>query len=162
MTDAEKKIIQEAILNEVEGAQFYRMAASQAPTPEAVEALNKLAEEEVHHIDFLKRLADEISNGEITVDSALEAAIPSPDIYNWGKLDKQSLSLGLSVFSVGMQMERDSIAFYENAKKELADEKSRKVFDILIRWEQSHLDQFSKQYELYKQEWWAEQGYSPI
>ena len=162
MRDAEKRIIQEAILNEVEGAQFYRMAATQAPTPDGVEALNKLAEEEVHHIEFLKRLAQEMSEGEITVDAALEADIPSPDVYNWGKLDKSSLSLGLSVFSVGMQMERDSIAFYEKSKKELSDEKSQKVFDILIRWEQAHLDQFTKQYELYKQEWWADQGFSPM
>ncbi|MFM9413960.1 ferritin-like domain-containing protein [Peptococcus simiae] len=160
MTDI-KDIINQAILNEVEGAQFYRMAATQNTTPEAVEALNKLAEEELAHIDYLKRFSDEVAGGDITVDEALSANVPSPEIYSWGKLDKQSLNLALSVFSVGMQMERDSIAFYEDAKKKVDDPKAKKVFDELIKWEQVHLDQFATQYDIHKKEWWADQGFSP-
>lgn len=76
-------------------------------------------------------------------------------------MDKQNLNLALSVFSVGMQMERDSIAFYEDAKKQVDDPQAKKVFDELIKWEKVHLDQFATQYEIYKQEWWADQGFSP-
>lgn len=161
MTATEKRIIQEAILNEIEGAQFYRMASMQAPSEEAKAALNKLAEEEIQHVDFLEELANQMSAGEITVESALESDVPSPDIYNWGKIDKNSLSLSLSVFSIGMQMERESIAFYKEARDQFADDKSKRLFDLLIRWEESHLDQFTTQYERYKREWWDEQGYEP-
>ncbi|MFR4400786.1 MAG: ferritin-like domain-containing protein [Peptococcus niger] len=160
MKDIEN-IINQAILNEVEGAQFYRMAASQNANPEAIEALNKLAEEEVAHIEYLRQFSKEVAGGTITVDGALSANVPSPEIYSWGKMDKQNLNLALSVFSVGMQMERDSIAFYEDAKKQVDDPQAKKVFDELIKWEKVHLDQFAAQYEIYKQEWWADQGFSP-
>lgn len=46
MKDAERKIIEQAILNEVEGAQFYQMAAAQAPNDDVKEAFLHLTEEE--------------------------------------------------------------------------------------------------------------------
>ncbi len=96
MKDIEN-IINQAILNEVEGAQFYRMAASQNANPEAIEALNKLAEEEVAHIEYLRQFSKEVAGGTITVDGALSANVPSPEIYSWGKRDKQNVNLSLSV-----------------------------------------------------------------
>lgn len=162
MTDVEKKIIEEAILNEVEGSQFYRMAAAQAPTEEAKEAFLHLAEEEQGHITYLKKLSEEMAAGTITVDKVIMEASSAPRVYKWGALDKKSLSLAMAAFSIAVQMERDSIAFYKDAKEKLSDEKSKAIFDTLIRWEEDHLQLFSTQYELYKREWWAEQGFSPL
>ena len=42
---------------------------------------------------------------------AYELNPPSPEIYKWEKLDKRSIP-AMTVFSIGMQMEKDAIKFY--------------------------------------------------
>ena len=61
-----------------------------------------------------------------------------------------------------MQMEKDSIKFYEEAKKKTNIEEAKSLFDLLIKWEYVHLEQFSEQYEMYRQQWWDEQNFSPF
>ena len=84
--------------------------------------------------------------------------IPSPEIYKWDKVDKLYSTKEMSIFGIGMQMEKSSIDFYENAKSQY----SKDLFDLLIKWEKIHLDQFSNQYNILKEEWWAEQGFAPF
>lgn len=159
----ELSIISQAILNEVEGYDFYKMASSQATSEDSKEALLELANEEKKHENYLKKLWSQISGGaEINIKNIVEAGIniPSPDIYHWGKVDKDSLSMAMSVFSIGMQMEQDSIKFYEN--ENVSSQASRELFELLLKWEHIHLAQFEEQYELLKNEWWSEQGFAPF
>ncbi len=163
MNKAELKIIGQAILNEVEGYEFYKMAANQAGTGQSKEAFLELANEELKHVDYLKSLFDKLKDGKSDdIDLALQANPPSPEIYKWENIDNEYNSLAMSVFGIGIQMEKDSIEFYENAKKEIKDEDARQLFDILIQWEKVHLDQFIEQYDKYKENWWAEQSFAPF
>lgn len=159
----ELDVISQAMLNEVEGYEFYKMAAGQKGTNESKEAFLELANEELKHVEYLKKLFDSIKSGvEDDIKLAFEASPPSPDIYNWEKVDKEYTSLAMSVFSIGIQMEKASIEFYENAKKNTSFEEGRKLFDLLIKWEYVHLQQFTEQYEMYKEDWWADQGFAPF
>lgn len=156
-------IIGQAILNEVEGYEFYRMAANQAGTSESKESFLELANEELKHVEYLKALFNKIKNSdEDDIRLALQATPPSPDIYNWSKVDKELTSLAMSVFSIGMQMEKASIEFYENAKERTHFEEGKKLFDLLIKWEKIHLDQFTEQYNIYREDWWADQSFAPF
>lgn len=108
----ELDIISQAILNEVEGYEFYRMAANQAGTEDSKDAFMELANEELKHVEFLEALFNKIKKDEgDDIKLAFDAAPPSPDIYNWEKV---------------------------------------------------HLEQFTEQYNIYKDEWWADQSFAPF
>lgn len=163
MNEKELTIIKQAILNEIEGYEFYNMAAQQAGTSESKEAFKELANEELKHAEYLKELFNKIKDnpGDDFKLSFLENP-PSPNIYDWKKLDKQYTSLAISVFGIGIQMEKASIDFYEDAKANTNYEEAKKFYDILIKWEKVHLDQFTEQYNIYKQDWWNEQEFAPF
>lgn len=161
----ELAIISQAILNEVEGREFYLMASSQAASKGTKEAFLELANEERKHEEYLKKLWNELSGGsELDIESALDSGIeiPSPNIYHWGKVDEDSLSSTMSVFSIGMQMEQDSVKFYEDAISKLSSRAGKELFELLIKWENVHLTQFNEQYKLLKEEWWSYQEFSPF
>ncbi len=162
MHKEELDIIRQAILNEIEGYEFYKLASTKG-SEEIKAAFKELADEELKHVEFLKTLFEVINTNdsdEMKLD--LQEALPSPGIFKWEKVGKELNSFAMSVFSIGMQMEKDSIEFYQNAKDLTNINAVKELFDILIEWEKVHLDQFTTQYNLYKEEWWAEQSFSPF
>ena len=161
----ELAIISQAVLNEVEGYEFYKMASNQANTDGTKEAFMELAKEELKHADYLRKLWRKLSDGgDINIKSIAEAGIeiPSPNIYNWDKVDKSFTSVAMSIFGIGIQMEQSSIKFYEDAKTKVKSQVSMDLFNILINWEKVHLLQFTEQYNNLKEDWWAEQGFAPF
>jgi rubrerythrin len=165
MYKEELSIISQAVLNEVEGYEFYKLAASQATSSGTKEAFLELANEELKHADYLKKLWSKLSSGdEITIEEILGTGIeiPSPEIYRWDKTDKSNASVAMSVFGIGIQMEKSSIEFYEDAKPKVTSDASKGLFDLLIGWEKVHLKQFTEQYSILKEDWWAEQGFAPF
>jgi rubrerythrin len=163
MNKKELEVIKQAILNEVEGYEFYNMAAKHAAKGESKTAFLELANEELKHVEYLQKLFAKIKdNKEDDLSLALESDIPSPNIYNWDKVEREQSSLAMSVFNIGIQMERDSIEFYEEAKKNTELKEARELYDILIKWEKVHLDQFITQYNIQKENWWADQNFAPF
>lgn len=163
MINKELEVISQAILNEVEGYEFYKLASDQAGTSESAEAFLELANEELKHVEFLKTLFDLVKNGsEDDAKLAFDAKPPSPDIYNWKKVDKQFSNMAMSVFGIGIQLEKASIEFYENAKANSNFQAAKELYDILIKWEYVHLEQFTNQYNSYKDQWWFDQGFAPF
>lgn len=163
MLKKELEVISQAILNEVEGYEFYKMAANQDETFASKEAFMELANEELKHIEFLKELFNNIKDGkEDELGLAHGVKPPSPDIYNWEKVDDKYTSMAMSVFGIGIQMEKDSIEFYKNAKDKTNIDKAKEIYDLLIEWEKVHLEQFTEQYEMYRENWWADQGFAPF
>ena len=68
----------------------------------------------------------------------------------------------MTVFSIGMQMEKDAIKFYTEARDKTEVDELREIYQILIKWEEVHLNEFTQQYNVYKNEWWAEQNFAPF
>jgi rubrerythrin len=165
MYKEELEIISQAVLNEMEGYEFYKMAGEQATAQGTKEAFMSLANEELKHSEYLNKLWTVLSDGgEINVEQILFAGItiPSPEIYRWDKTNKLYATKEMSIFGIGMQMEKGSIDFYEEAKNKVKSKSSKDLFDILIKWEKVHLDQFTNRYNMLKEEWWAEQRFSPF
>lgn len=163
MKKEELTIIKQAIINEIEGYEFYKMAAEKANTMETKSAFEELAKEELKHSEYLQDLFNNIKDNEGD-DFKLAFLVnpPSPKIFNWGKIDRDSASLAVSVFGIGVQMEKESVEFYKNAKEKTQYEEAKKLYDILIGWERTHLEQFEEQYQLYQDEWWNKQGFAPF
>ena len=163
MLKEELDVIKQAILNELEGYEFYKMAGEQAGTGGSAEAFLELASEEKKHIDYLEALFIKVKDGvEDEKAMAFSEGPPSPNIYKWDALDKDLTSLAMSVFSIGMKMEIDSVDFYTKAKESTKLDEAKQLYDLLIKWEKVHLDQFTKQYELYREDWWSYQNFAPF
>lgn len=158
----ELDIISQAILNEVEGYEFYKMAANQVGKGESKLAFLELANEELKHAEYLRALFEKIKDNDKDNIKLALADPPSPNIYNWEKVDKENTSLAMSVFGIGIQMEKDSIKFYEKAMEKTSFEEGKRLFKLLIKWEEIHLEQFTEQYNLYREDWWADQGFAPF
>jgi len=160
---AEKEIIKKALINENEGYQFYKMAASQSETEEENDSFMKLAKEELKHIEYLKELYEKMKNNSEDELSIFDITPPdSPQIFNWENVSKEKGDMALSVFSIGIKMEKESVDFYKNAAKETNNEEAKKLYETLIDWEYQHLRDFEKQYDMLKDDWWNEQGFAPF
>lgn len=156
-------IIKQAILNELEGYEFYKMAMAHADTDEVKAAFKSLAEEEQDHIEWLNELFHKIKDDpEDDFKLASLEDRPSPGVFNWSNIDRKHAGLAVSVFGIGIQMERASVEFYEKAAASTAYPAAKELFHTLAKWETVHLNAFSKEYDKLQENWWADQGYAPF
>jgi rubrerythrin len=163
LKDTELKVIQTAIINELEGYEFYKMAHSQADDEEVKAAFLKLADEERKHIEWLKDLFEQIKDSmdDVINLTAIEA-VPGPGIFKWENLDRKHAGLAVSAFGIGIQLERMSVEFYDKAAKNTTYPAARSLFETLSKWEQVHLDTFSQEFDKLQAFWWADQGFAPF
>lgn len=163
MTQTELKLLKKAILNEVEGYEFYKLAAQGTSNQETADTFMLLAKEEEKHVEWLQRLLNELSDDtNVAFELASIDMPPSPEIFRWEKIQEEDAHRSLTVFSIGLQMEKASAEFYEAGAKEAENEKVKQLFDILSKWEWAHYTQFLKEYEILMDMYWNEQGYSPF
>lgn len=162
MTSNDLKVIRQALLNEQEGIDFYQLAAGRAASQEAREAYEQLAAEEQKHVDWLlalyRNIRDEETQG---FDPSIFEEPPAPGLYNWKVIGRESGSLAVSVFGIGITLEKAAIDFYTTAAEQTQIPAARALYEKLIRWENQHLEQFLKDYDTLKEEWWDKQGFSP-
>ncbi|MBS3810578.1 MAG: ferritin family protein [Halanaerobiales bacterium] len=159
----ELEVIKEAILNENEGYQVYSIAAQKMDREEMKKSFKKLAAEELKHIEWLKDLYKSFEEeGELKF-SVDEITLPAkPKIFKWEKIDEENLSFALSVFGIGVKMEKESIEYYKNAASSTNSEVAKKLYKKIINWEYQHLNFFQEQYDMIREDWWAEQNFQPF
>ncbi len=163
MKQFEIEMIKQAILNEIEGYEFYKLAGGQASTTEVKQAFEQLASEELEHVKWLERLFENMRDD--ASDSEMLQSLPNPPtpgIFKWDALDRSNAGVAVSVFGIGMQMEEASVKFYEEAARKTENTEAKKLFSLLVQWEQVHFEQFSKEYENLKKQWWSHQSYAPF
>lgn len=153
------EIIKQAILNEVEGYQFYKLYSEKVTSLEVKKTFLTIAEEELSHIEFLKNL---ISNSREENLEMAQIEVPAPGIFKFSALTPDELSLALAAFSIAMKMEDDSQKFYDNAAKNSQREDETALFNKLRDWEITHRDSFEAKYNELKEEWWAENAFAPF
>lgn len=160
MLKRDVEVFKQAILNEVEGYEFYKMAAYNADDNEVKKTFLNLANEELKHIEWLKDAFSKLSgNPEDSTTLAIIENPPSPSIFRWENLQSQNANLAVSVFGISIEMERASVNFYEKAMAETPYEVAKQLFAVLAKWEQVHLEQFSKAYDEVMKDWWNDQGF---
>lgn len=163
MKTEELAIIKQAILNEIEGYEFYKMASGNADLSEVKETLLTLASEEKKHVEWLEELFHKIKDDNL--DSLKLAELenpPSPGIFKWENVDRSHIGVAVSSFAIGMQMERASIEYYEQAMEKTQLKEAKELYRILASWEKNHLEMFSKEYDALAEEWWNDQSFQPF
>lgn len=156
---SELEILKTAIINEVEGYSFYRLAAEKTNDPEVKEAFILLAEEEIKHEEWLRDLYREISEGKSTEAKLVSGQ--SPGIFKRENINSESGSLEVSVLRIGILMEKTSIDFYREASEKTRNSRAKEMYQELLDWEKEHMDSLERMYELAREEWWGRQGFSP-
>ncbi len=155
------EVIKQAILNELEGYNFYMLAAEKESSPEAKEAYLHFAREEEKHMVWLKKLYKSVSEDTVISNPNDIEEVSSPHIFNWNNAGTQSGSLAVSVFGIAIGMERAAADFYKKAANETQIDAAKKLYLTLAKWEEDHLTSFEKHYDYLKEEWWQQQGFSP-
>ena len=158
----ELNILRTAILNEVEGYQFYSLAAMRAEDPAIKESFTLLAQEEQQHETLLRKMYKELSeNQQITLAGLDIVSAPSPNVFRHENVRPESGSLELSVYKIGILMEIASYSFYRNGAEAATTPEVKKMLLHLASWEDSHLESLQKMYDILKEDWWDKQGFSP-
>ena len=152
----ERKILKTAILNEVEGQFFYRLAAEKTESEEVRDAFLILAGEEEKHEKWLRNLFHQAADGAAAVVAASE-----PGVFTWDRAGTETGSLEVSAFHIGILMEKSSIDFYRQAAEKASLPAAKQLYASLIGWEENHLASLEKIYDGLRDEWWARQEFSP-
>lgn len=76
MKEFEIQQVKQAILSEVEGYEFYKLAMGQANNSEVKAAFDNLAKEELKHVEWLNQLFEKLKDDD--EDSFRLAAMPDP------------------------------------------------------------------------------------
>lgn len=153
------EIIKEAILNELQGYQFYKMYADKVSSKEVKDTFLKIADEELNHVKFIKTL---LKGNDEEVLALSDMEVPAPAIFRFTSLTPDDLTLAISAFSIAMKMEEDSQAFYQKAADGTDNEAEKKFYILLRNWERVHRDAFQKEYDLLREEWWADNEFVPM
>lgn len=153
------EIIKQAILNEVEGYQFYKMYSEKVNNKDIADTFMDIANEELSHIEYLKNLMNNSKEENLKM---AQMEVPEPGIFKFSSMTPDELSLAVTAFSIAMKMEEDSQKFYDDAAKNAETEEEKALYEKLRDWEISHRDQFEKQYETLKEEWWADNDFAPM
>lgn len=163
MKNEELIIIKQAILNEIEGYEFYKMASANADLIDVKETLLTLASEEKKHVEWLEELFNKIKDNALDSMKLADLENPaSPEIFKWEKLDRKHIGVAVSSFGIGMQMEKASVEFYESAMEKTQLKEAKELYRILASWEKNHLEMFSKEYDKLSEDWWSDQGFQPF
>lgn len=154
-----EEIIKQALLNEMEGYEFYKLYAEKSSTREAKEAFQLIAEEELKHMEYLKALG---RKEQISYDN-MDESILSPGIFKKeNTIMPEELSLSISAMRIAMKLEADAMEYYRSAKEQSQNEEERELFGRLESWENEHYDWFKNEYEVLKEMWWAENNFEPL
>lgn len=168
--DKEKilQAIRVALQTELNGVNFYKMAAEGTSDQKGKEVFTMLASEEKEHFGELQRhyasitsqnkWAPSISLGEAKDMFSGDSPIFSEEL----KQRIKESHFEMSALSIGALLETNSIEFYRKMKQEVDDPTARELFGKLENWEKGHLRAITHQLDILKENYWADQHFAPL
>jgi rubrerythrin len=157
-----------ALQTELNGIQFYRMAAERTSDLKGKEVFTLLAnDEEIHFREIQQWYTSILSTNTLTPSITLTEARTifkgdSPIFSDEIKGRIKERHFEMSALSIGALLESDSIDFYRRMKEETDDPQAKQLFENLQKWEQQHLEAITKQMEVLKEDYWAQQHFVPL
>ncbi len=159
--------LQKAAMAEREGHSFYMMAAQNSQDPKGKQIFETLAREEMDHLHFLKEHYDAVmTTGKLSatahLGSRVDLGTSSPIFTEAIKLRIREAHFEMTALAVGIQLERDALAFYQHQALAAHDPEVRKLFTELAAWESGHYQALLKQQTELKTDYWSGAGFSPF
>ena len=163
------KGLKQALRNEIDGVEFYRMAAGSARRDAVRQMFRFLMEEGERHREAILNQMQRRAEGKpmkfersAAARKAL-AAFKSP-LYTEDLIKGSRRAEGeVAALSIGMTLEKRAIAQFMALRKTVAgDDRAAKVFSDLVAWEQDHLDLLTRQYDQMRELFWEEARFWPF
>lgn len=155
-----------ALQTEMNGIEFYNVAAEKTEDAKGKRIFKMLADDEMKHLKALQaQYAHLLANGEWkTIDLGAvsdykgESPIFSPELK--GRIGEMHFEI--SALSIGALLETNSIDFYRTMKEKSSDPAAKELYGQLQQWEETHLEAITKQLDILKEDYWAEQHFTPL
>jgi rubrerythrin len=169
LTGAIARGLHQALQNEVDGREFYRMAARSARRDGVRQMFAFLMEEEEKHREAIAAQIARMAEGK--APKRVRAAADRKAIRKFRSplFTKEFVKTGRNVegeaaaLSIGMTLERRAIEqFLALRKKAKGDPPAERLFDDLVAWEKEHLDILARQYEQLREMYWEEARFWPF
>jgi rubrerythrin len=153
-------------MTEIKGQQLYSHAALQTEDPTTKAMFEKLARDEQEHVHIL-----EMQYNSLRTDGKLDLSEVHPGEVDQGAafiIDdgfRKSLRRGkfeMAVIGLGCDLENKAVAFYRDQAEKSDDPDLKKLFTWMVEWEVGHREQLMRLEKMTQEEYWAEQGFSPM
>lgn len=161
--------LRQALQNEVDGREFYRMAANSAGTDGVRQMFEFLRQEEERHYELILEQAGRMAAGKSPrlvrpadgKKAIRKFASPlfTPDFVSRGeRAEGEGAAL-----SIGMTLEKRTISQFAALRRKVqGDPAAEKLFDGLIAWEREHLELLTRQFDQLRKMYWEEARFWPF
>jgi rubrerythrin len=155
-----------AIQTELDGFAFYQQFAERAEDANARVMFQRLAEDEVAHLELLRNAKAKLEqDGRWShyAGSAPESAKGAP-IFSRERVAQNVVAYtsDLSALRVAYLIEKDAVDFYARAAEETSDPDGKRMFLDLVRMEQGHLDLLEGEYRFLRSQFQNAMGFAPF
>lgn len=158
--------LETALQTELNGIEFYRVAAQQTEDVKGKKVFQMLADDELKHFNALQQQYSSLTeeskwtSTDLGKASVLEGDSP---IFSKDLLDRvKGKHFEVTALSIGALLETNSIDFYRKMKDASDDPTAKELYGQLEKWEQIHLQAITRQLDLIKEDYWAEQRFTPL
>lgn len=158
-------VLKRAMLLEMNGREFFRMAAKTASSQVAKELFEHMAKEEEHHLHILeitfKRLIDE---GKVVLPTEDELAFgfQDPIIDDSFLADLRNSKFDSSAISIALTLEEKAFKFYQKEEQAATDPEIKQLCNWLIDWEMDHHRKLMALDEDFRQDVWNDANFWPM
>jgi rubrerythrin len=164
--DATLAALQMAIQTEIDGYSFYQKFARQTEDPGAQAMFERLAEDEVMHLELLrntKAMLEESGQWAEYQGGTFEPVKGAP-IFSRQRVQQNVVAYtsDLSALRMAYLIEKDAVDFYRRAAQETADPDGKRMFLDLVKMEQGHLDLLEGEYNFLRGEFQTAMGFAPF
>lgn len=156
----------EAIQAEMDGHNFYMMAANMAQDEEGKKIFTKLAKEEMEHVVFLKKQHESLlKTGKPDPSVSLSKTAftsTSPIFSDQIKSRLKQAHYEMSALSIGIQLELSAIDFYKSQAKKATEKNIQNFYQALAAWESTHYQMLLRQQDALKEDYWDKGDFVPF
>ncbi len=158
-------VLKRAILLEMNGKEFFAMAAKIATSKVAKELFEHMVKEEEHHLHILqltfKRHLDE---GKVILPSEeeIQFGFQDPIIDKSFLVELRNSSFDSSAISIALTLEEKAFKFYQKEEQAATDPDIKKLFTWLTDWEIDHHRKLMELDEDFRQEVWNDSNFWPM
>jgi rubrerythrin len=158
--------LKQAMQAEVDGHNFYKMAANSTSDNQGKEVFNQLAKDEIDHYTFLKAQYESFSkDGKPNTGIKLGQPSQKPDspIFSDNFKDRlQDAHYEMTALSIGVQLELSAINFYKAEAAKYSDATVKKFYADLAEWEAGHHRLLLKQQQELQEDYWSDSHFFPF
>ncbi len=160
------KGLKDALQTEMNGVEFYRLAAAQTQDAKGREVFQLLADDEARHYRELRRQYENLlQHGQWQPEFDFGRPAPlagsSPIFSEDLKQRVKDRHFEMSALSIGALLETNSIDYYRRLKEQAPSAEIKKFYAALQQWEEKHLAAIVRQLDYLKEEFWQEAHWAP-